>query len=150
MIVPGLYGYVSATKWLTALELTSFDDYDAYWIPRGWAARAPIKTGSRIDTPRRSAPSGPVAVAGVAWAQQRGIGAVEVRIDSGEWEEARLSDVASADTWRQWVYHWDASPGEHLITVRATDSDGDTQPEARSPITPDGATGWHEVHITVD
>ena len=150
MIVPGLYGYVSATKWLTELELTSFDDYNAYWIPRGWAVRAPIKTGSRIDTPRRSATSGRVAVAGVAWAQQRGIGAVEVRIDGGDWQEATLSEVASTDTWRQWVYYWDAEPGDHVIAVRATDSDGETQPEVRRPVTPDGATGWHEIDVHVD
>lgn len=149
MIVPGLYGYVSATKWLTELELTTFDAADAYWVPRGWSAFGPIKTQSRIDTPHGNAKAGRVAVAGVAWAQHRGIGAVEVRVDDGPWHEASLSAVASTDTWRQWVWHWDASPGDHTLTVRATDEDGDTQPQKQSPVAPNGATGWHSVKVTV-
>lgn len=150
MIVPGLYGYVSATKWLTELELTSFADFDAYWIPRGWSTPTPIKTESRIDTPRRKATAGKVAVAGVAWAQHRGINAVEVRVDDGPWNPARLSDVVSGDTWRQWVYEWDAAPGEHRLTVRATDGAGVVQTEQRTPLAPDGASGWHTVKVTVD
>ncbi|HEY1175453.1 MAG TPA: molybdopterin-dependent oxidoreductase, partial [Phytomonospora sp.] len=150
MIVPGLYGYVSATKWLTELELTSFADFDAYWIPRGWSTPTPIKTESRIDTPRRKAAAGKVAVAGVAWAQHRGVNAVEVRVDDGPWQQARLSDVVSGDTWRQWVYEWEAAPGEHSLTVRATDGTGVVQTEQRTPVAPDGASGWHTVKVTVD
>ncbi|CAM3160552.1 molybdopterin-dependent oxidoreductase [Stackebrandtia soli] len=149
MVVPGLYGYVSATKWLTELELTSFADFDAYWIRRNWALPSPIKTASRIDTPRGSATPGVVAVAGVAWAQHRGIGAVEVRVDDGPWHEAKLSDVSSTDTWRQWLWEWDATPGDHTLTVRATDADGDTQTAKEAPVAPDGATGWHTVNVTV-
>ncbi|MEV0647275.1 molybdopterin-dependent oxidoreductase [Phytomonospora sp. NPDC050363] len=149
MLVPGLYGYVSATKWLTELELSSFDDFDAYWIPRGWSTPTPVKTASRIDTPRKSAKAGTVAVAGVAWAQHRGITAVEVRVDDGPWAAARLSDVVSGDTWRQWVYDWQASPGEHRLTVRATDGAGVVQTEQRTPVAPDGASGWHTVKVTV-
>ncbi|GLZ79136.1 oxidoreductase [Actinorhabdospora filicis] len=149
MVVPGLYGYVSATKWLTELELTSFADFDAYWIPRGWSTPAPIKTESRIDTPRRKATAGKVAVAGVAWAQHRGIQAVELRVDDGPWLPARLSEVTSSDTWRQWVCEWDATPGEHRLTVRATDGGGVVQTEQRAPVAPDGATGLHSVTVDV-
>lgn len=150
MVVPGLYGYVSACKWITELELSSFDDFDAYWIPRGWASHAPIKTQSRIDTPRRRASAGTVIVAGVAWAQQRGIEAVEVRVDGGPWQEADLAGTVSSDTWRQWSWRWEATPGRHELTVRATDSTGETQPERPSPPAPDGATGWHTVQIEVE
>ncbi|QLQ37796.1 molybdopterin-dependent oxidoreductase [Micromonospora robiginosa] len=151
MVVPGLYGYVSACKWLTELELTSFADFDAYWVPRGWSAQGPIKTQSRIDTPRaRSRPAaGPVTVAGVAWAQHRGIRRVEVRVDGGPWREATLAPAVSSDTWVQWSWRWDATPGEHRLQVRATDAAGETQPEQRSPVAPDGATGWHTVTVTV-
>ncbi|MDG4804732.1 sulfite oxidase [Micromonospora sp. WMMD980] len=151
MVVPGLYGYVSACKWLTELELTSFADFDAYWVPRGWSAEGPIKTQSRIDTPRaRSRPAaGPVTVAGVAWAQHRGVRHVEVRVDGGPWREATLAPAVSSDTWVQWSWRWDATPGEHRLQVRATDAAGETQPEQRSPVAPDGATGWHTVTVTV-
>jgi DMSO/TMAO reductase YedYZ molybdopterin-dependent catalytic subunit len=150
MVVPGLYGYVSACKWITEIELSSFDDYDAYWVPRGWAPRAPVKTQSRIDTPRRGAAAGDVVVAGVAWAQHRGIDRVEVRVDGGPWHQATLAGTVSADTWRQWSWTWPAAtPGEHLVTVRATDSSGETQPEELSPVAPDGATGWHTVRVDV-
>ncbi|QSB15581.1 molybdopterin-dependent oxidoreductase [Natronosporangium hydrolyticum] len=149
MVVPGLYGYVSACKWLTELELSSFDDFDAYWVRRGWSAQAPIKTQSRIDTPRRRAAAGVVTVAGVAWAQQRGIERVEVRVDGGPWQEATLADTVSADTWRQWWWRWEASPGEHTLTVRATDTTGQPQPADLAPPAPDGATGWHSVRIDV-
>ncbi|MFD3331948.1 molybdopterin-dependent oxidoreductase [Streptomyces sp. NPDC058700] len=152
MIVPGLYGYVSACKWIESIELTTFDAYDAYWVPRGWAAQAPVKTQSRIDTPRpfgRPA-AGTVTVAGVAWAQHRGIRRVEVRIDEGPWQDARLAAEDSRDTWRQWTYPWTATPGRHTLTVRATDGTGATQPERRTPTMPDGAQGWHSVVVTVE
>ncbi|WP_176308502.1 molybdopterin-dependent oxidoreductase [Micromonospora sp. NBS 11-29] len=151
MVVPGLYGYVSACKWLTELELTSFADFDAYWVPRGWSAQGPVKTQSRIDTPRaRSRPAaGPVTVAGVAWAQHRGIRRVEVRVDDGPWREATPAEAVSSDTWVQWSWRWEATPGEHTLQVRATDATGETQPEQRSPLAPDGATGWHTVRVTV-
>jgi DMSO/TMAO reductase YedYZ molybdopterin-dependent catalytic subunit len=151
LVVPGLYGYVSATKWLTELELTSFHDFTAYWVPRGWAARAPIKTESRIDTPRDGARprAGQVTVAGVAWAQHRGIGRVEVRVDDGAWQPATLGAVPSVDTWRQWSYTWTATPGKHRLTVRATDNSGAVQVEDVAPPEPDGATGWHSINVTV-
>ncbi|MEV0000895.1 molybdopterin-dependent oxidoreductase [Micromonospora sp. NPDC050980] len=151
MVVPGLYGYVSACKWLTELELTSFADFDAYWVPRGWSAQGPVKTQSRIDTPRaRSRPTaGPVTVAGVAWAQHRGVRRVEVRVDDGPWREATLAAAVSTDTWVQWSWRWAATSGEHRLQVRATDAAGETQPERRSPVAPDGATGWHTVTVTV-
>ncbi|MCW2642969.1 MAG: molybdopterin binding oxidoreductase [Dactylosporangium sp.] len=152
MVVPGLYGYVSATKWLAELELTSFRDFDAYWIRRGWSQQAPIKTESRIDTPRDRATvrRGRVIVAGVAWAQHRGIGKVEVRVDDGTWHPATLGAVPSIDTWRQWSWEWEAAPGRHRLWVRATDNGGQTQPEDERPPVPDGATGWHHVEVTVD
>ena len=151
MVVPGLYGYVSATKWLAELELTRFGDYSAYWVPRGWSRRAPIKTESRIDTPRPgSTPMrGRVTVAGVAWAQHRGISKVEVRVDDGPWQPAALSAVLSVDTWRLWSWAWDATAGEHQLRVRATDNAGDTQTEEEAPPDPDGATGWHTINVTV-
>ncbi|WP_376787323.1 molybdopterin-dependent oxidoreductase [Micromonospora halotolerans] len=151
MVVPGLYGYVSACKWVTELELTSFADFDAYWVPRGWSAQGPIRTQSRIDTPRprNRLTAGPVTVAGVAWAQHRGIRTVEVRVDGGPWQEATLAPTVSVDTWVQWSWRWDATPGDHTLQVRATDSTGETQPEQRRPVAPDGATGWHTVKVTV-
>ncbi|WP_443047954.1 molybdopterin-dependent oxidoreductase [Streptomyces sp. H39-S7] len=152
MLVPGLYGYVSACKWLTDLELTTFADYDAYWVRRSWSPRAPIKTSSRIDTPRpfASLKAGPVPVAGVAWAQHRGVDKVEVRIDGGEWLAARPATEDTADTWRQWSYPWDAKPGSHRIEVRATDRTGQTQTEDRQGTVPNGSTGWHSVVVTVE
>jgi len=150
MVVPGLYGYVSATKWLIELELSSFADFDAYWARRDWAAEAPVKTFSRIDTPKPLAnvAAGPVAVAGVAWAQHRGIARVEVRVDEGPWQEAELAPVIGDDTWRQWQWTWEAAPGRRKLEVRATDGDGDTQTEERRTPFPDGATGWHSVVVT--
>ncbi len=151
MIVPGLYGYVSATKWLVDLELTTLDAYDAYWIQRGWAKEAPIKTQSRIDTPADGARLAPgrVAVAGVAWAQHRGIARVEVMVDDVRWEEAELGADDTIDTWRQWVYRWDAAAGSHMLTVRATDGEGETQTADRTAPFPDGATGHHTVFVEV-
>jgi DMSO/TMAO reductase YedYZ molybdopterin-dependent catalytic subunit len=151
MVVPGLYGYVSATKWVVDLEVTRFDRAVAYWTPRGWADRAPVKTESRIDVPRvgSNVRAGRVAVAGVAWAQHVGIDRVEVRVDGGPWQSARLAAEASIDTWRQWVFPWDASPGRHSLQVRATDRMGRTQTGDEAPPAPDGATGWHTVEVEV-
>lgn len=152
LVVPGLYGYVSATKWLESIELTTFDAFEGYWVPRGWAAEGPIKTQSRIDVPRPDGgpvPAGRAAVAGVAWAPTRGISLVEVQVDDGPWQEARLGEVLTEDTWRQWVLEWDATPGPHQIRVRATDGDGRTQPEERTRPAPDGAQGWHTLQVQV-
>ncbi|MEU4536855.1 molybdopterin-dependent oxidoreductase [Streptosporangium sp. NPDC023825] len=151
-VVPGLYGYVSATKWVTDIKVTRFDRDEAYWTPRGWSAKGPIKTESRIDLPRDGAtvPAGKTVVAGVAWAQHKGIDAVEVRVDRGRWRQARLAEAPTADTWRQWVLDdWDAVPGSHTIEVRATDATGYTQTGDRVPIAPDGATGWHTITVEV-
>ncbi|WPP32970.1 sulfite oxidase [Streptomyces sp. CL7] len=152
MVVPGLYGYVSACKWVAEIELTTFDAYDAYWVRRGWARRAPVKTQSRIDTPRPFArPSaGMVMVAGVAWAQHRGIDKVEVRVDDGPWRPARLAAEDSRDTWRQWSFPWKAEPGTHTLTVRATDRTGRVQTARRTRTVPDGASGRHSVVVTVE
>ncbi|RJL24559.1 molybdopterin-dependent oxidoreductase [Bailinhaonella thermotolerans] len=150
-VVPGLYGYVSATKWVVDIKVTRFAEDQAYWTPRGWAERAPIKTQSRIDVPRHDAKvkAGRVAVAGVAWAQHRGVDAVEVRIDGGEWRVARLAETPGPDTWRQWTLDWDAAPGRHRIEVRATDVTGHTQPQRRTKPAPDGAEGWHTITVDV-
>jgi DMSO/TMAO reductase YedYZ molybdopterin-dependent catalytic subunit len=151
MVVPGLYGYVSATKWVVDLELTRFADEQAYWVERGWAERGPVKTMTRIDLPGRleQVRAGPVTVAGVAWAQHRGIDKVEVRVDGGRWRQARLAAVPSTDTWRQWAVRWDATPGEHLIEARATDSSGTPQTDERTDPVPSGATGWPTKPVTV-
>ncbi|MFD0718439.1 molybdopterin-dependent oxidoreductase [Streptomyces globosus] len=151
MVVPGLYGYVSACKWLRELRLTTFAAYDAYWVRRSWAARAPVKTQSRIDTPRASArlAAGRIAVAGVAWAQHRGISRVQVRVDGGPWQEARLAASGGVDAWRLWSWPWEASPGRHTLRVRAVDGTGAVQTAARAPVLPDGATGLHTVAVDV-
>jgi DMSO/TMAO reductase YedYZ molybdopterin-dependent catalytic subunit len=151
MVVPGLYGYVSATKWVVDIEATTFDAFDAYWVRRGWAQQAAIKTQSRIDVPRgdSSPAAGEVVVAGIAWAQHRGIAKVEVRADGGDWAEADLAAEDTPDTWRLWSYSWKATPGEHRLEVRATDGDGATQPEEIAPPFPDGATGYHAVVVQV-
>ncbi len=154
VIVPGLYGYVSATKWLARLDLTTWDEAEGYWVPRGWARDAPIKTQSRIDVPRRGeeVARGVVPIAGVAWAQHRGVAKVEVRVDDGEWAEARLAPDVTVDSWRQWVYEWDTTDldeGDHTIQVRATDTTGETQTDQVSRPDPDGATGWHTRTVSV-
>jgi DMSO/TMAO reductase YedYZ molybdopterin-dependent catalytic subunit len=151
MLVPGLYGYVSATKWVVDLELTTFAAKRSYWVQRGYTARAPIKTESRIDVPKplQQVKAGRTAVAGVAWAPHRGIGQVQVRADSGAWHDAKLAQVPGIDTWRQWVWEWDATPGLHQLEVRAADGTGALQSPRRVPIFPDGATGWDSVTVTV-
>jgi DMSO/TMAO reductase YedYZ molybdopterin-dependent catalytic subunit len=152
LVVPGLYGYVSATKWVVEMELTRFDRAQAYWTRYGWAPRAPIKTESRIDVPKggQKVPLGPAVFGGVAWAQNRGVRAVEVRIDDGEWQPAQQGASYSNETWRLWSFPWQAkSPGKHAITVRATDNTGAVQTADRASPAPDGATGWHTVNFTV-
>ncbi|HSI99907.1 MAG TPA: molybdopterin-dependent oxidoreductase [Patescibacteria group bacterium] len=151
LIVPGLYGYVSATKWLSEIELTTLEAFDAYWVPLGWAKQAPILTQSRIDTPRgdREVTAGTVAVAGVAWAPDRGISAVEVQVDESGWEPAELSDPISDTTWVQFLYRWQATPGEHTLRVRATDGEGVVQTDERTRPDPDGARGHHTVTVRV-
>ncbi|MGN7151340.1 molybdopterin-dependent oxidoreductase [Arthrobacter sp. SAFR-179] len=151
MVVPGLYGFVSATKWVVDLEVTRFADSKAYWTERGWSERGPIKTMARVDVPKSFAkvPAGKVAVGGTAWAQTRGITKVEIQIDNGDWTEATLSTEASTVTWRQWSYEWDATPGPHYIKVRATDGTGEVQTDQRADPVPDGASGWQSVMVTV-
>ncbi|WP_092807529.1 molybdopterin-dependent oxidoreductase [Rhodococcus globerulus] len=150
-VVPGLYGFVSATKWVTEWELTRFDQVDAYWTQRGWGAQAPIKTASRIEVPASLAPvnAGQIQMAGTAWAQHRGVKAVEVRVDNGPWQPATLAQEYSIDTWRQWSWMWNAAPGLHTVQVRAIDLDGNVQVEERTPPIPGGATGWHTRSFTV-
>ena len=149
MVVPGLYGYVSATKWVRELKVTTFAQDMGYWTPRGWSALGPVKTASRIDVPRRGVvAAGEVVVAGVAWDQHTGIERVEIGID-GDWHEAELAEVTGPDTWRQWFYRWDAAPGEHRLSVRATNADGELQTEAEASPAPDGATGWHTMTVQV-
>lgn len=152
LVVPGLYGYVSATKWITEIELTTWDGFDGYWIPRGWAKEGPIKTQSRIDRPRmrEKVPRGSYPVAGVAWAPTKGIRTVEVQIDGGEWQPARISEPLSDAAWVQWVVEVDWEPGEHEITVRATDGTGFTQEPGPVPPQPDGAEGWDTVVFEVE
>jgi DMSO/TMAO reductase YedYZ molybdopterin-dependent catalytic subunit len=151
MVIPGLYGYESACKWITEIEATTYEAYSAYWVRRGWAEQVLIKTGSRIDTPRNGASpaAGLVAVAGVAWAQHRGISAVEIQIDDGAWSPARLATQDTVDTWRQWVFDWDTTVGAHRITVRATDGDGQVQTDAIATPFPSGATGLHSIAVNV-
>jgi DMSO/TMAO reductase YedYZ molybdopterin-dependent catalytic subunit len=152
LVVPGLYGYVSATKWVVDLEVTRFDRAEAYWTRLGWSPRGPIKTESRIDVPRtgQEVPQGAVTFGGVAWAQNRGVRAVEVRIDEGDWRPADLGAGYSNDTWRLWSFNWQATqPGSHTVTVRATDNTGAVQTANEADPVPDGATGWHTVPFAV-
>jgi DMSO/TMAO reductase YedYZ molybdopterin-dependent catalytic subunit len=145
LVVAGLYGYVSATKWVTALELTRLEDADSFWVERGWAKEGPIKLASRVDVPRSGAdvPAGTVVLAGVAWAPSIGISAVEVQVDSDAWQRAELGDVASADTWVQWRLPVELAPGAHTVAVRAYDGTGAMQTDVPRPPEPDGATGYH-------
>ncbi|ROP42693.1 molybdopterin-dependent oxidoreductase [Saccharothrix texasensis] len=150
MVVPGLYGFVSATKWLVDAELTTFADFDAYWVKRDWARRAPIKTMSRVDRPKafEQVPAGKFTAAGVAWAQHRGIDGVEVRVDGGPWQAATLSREVNVDTWRMWRAELDLPAGSHTLEVRATDRTGHTQTSERAEPIPDGAAGWHTIVFT--
>jgi hypothetical protein len=152
-VVPGLYGYVSATKWVVDLEVTRFADAEAYWTVRGWAERGPVKLSSRIDRPTGRAgrrEDGSVVVAGVAWAQDVGVAAVEVSVDGGEWRPTELAAAGTTSTWRQWRYDWTPdSPGSHRVSVRATDADGTVQVAEEAQPFPSGATGYHSVDVTV-
>jgi len=151
LMVAGLYGYVSATKWVTELEVTRFDKFDQYWVDRGWDQEAPIKISARIDTPRTLAkvPAGTTVIGGVAWAQTKGISKVEVAIDGDDFQEATLADELTVNTWRQWTLPWDAPAGRHRITVRATDGDGVLQTEDRADPFPNGASGWMSIFVDV-
>ncbi|MEZ5247997.1 MAG: molybdopterin-dependent oxidoreductase [Ilumatobacteraceae bacterium] len=151
LVVPGLYGYVSATKWLTEIELSTFARFDQYWVERGWVDDAPIKVQSRIDTPKGLATvdAGTVAIGGVAWAQTRGIGRVELQFDDGDWVEATLAPELNDVTWRQWSHDWEATSGRHTIRVRATETNGAIQTEERSEPFPSGATGRHQIVVIV-
>jgi len=151
LIIPGLYGYVSATKWLAELELTRFDQFEAFWVPRGWAAKGPILTQSRIDVPRDGASiaAGHAAVAGVTWAPDRGITGVEIKVDDGAWTPARISAPISKATWVQWLLDWTATSGPHDIEVRAIDGTGDVQTDQHSDLAPDGARGHHVIRVNV-
>lgn len=153
LVVPGLYGYVSATKWVVELEVTRFHRQTAYWTDRGWDERAPVLVASRIDVPQenQTVSSGDVVIAGVAWAQHVGIETVEVQIDDGDWEEAELASEVSIDTWRQWRYVYsDAEPGQHQVQVRATNAEGQTQTAQRQSPIPNAATGYHRLDFSVD
>lgn len=152
MVVPGLYGYVSATKWLIDFEVTRFEDFSAYWTDRGWSVEAPIKTSSRIDVPRGFAriKAGPAVAAGVAWAQHRGVTKVEVQVDDNDWLPATLAAEDSVDTWRQWTFRWDATPGNHTLTVRATDATGQVQTADRAAPRPNGSSGLHNTVVMVE
>ena len=152
LIVPGLYGYVSATKWLTTIGLTTLEAFNGYWVPLGWAKEAPILTQSRIDVPQqgRSVKAGQAPIAGVAWAPDRGIAKVEVQVDDQPWAAAELSTPISDATWVQWLYRWDATPGQHQLSVRATDGGGEVQTATVTRPAPDGARGHHTISVTVD
>jgi len=150
LVVPGLYGYVSATKWLSEIRLTRFDEFEGYWIPRGWAVEGPVLTQSRIDVPRARTEltaGVPTPVAGVAWAMVGEVTRVEVQVDDEPWRDARLGESYSESTWRQWTLTWTPTPGEHTIRVRATDSGGETQTSEVTDVAPDGARGWHTVRV---
>jgi DMSO/TMAO reductase YedYZ molybdopterin-dependent catalytic subunit len=149
LLTPGLYGYVGATKWLTQLKVTTFAADEAYWTVRGWAEQAPVKTATRIDVPRGSIPAGATVVAGVAWATHRGISRVQVQVDGGAWQDARLGSDVGLDYWRQWYLPWDAPSGRHQLAARAYDGAGVPQTAQVQGVLPDGATGYHTVEIQV-
>jgi DMSO/TMAO reductase YedYZ molybdopterin-dependent catalytic subunit len=149
-LVPGLYGFVSATKWLVDIEVTRFADFDAYWTTKGWAEQATVRLASRIDVPRSGSdvPAGPVQVGGVAWQQQVGIAGVEVAVDGGAWQPVQIASAPSDDTWVQWAGTVDLAPGDHVLRVRAVSKDGEVQTGTERDVVPDGATGWHAVDVT--
>ena len=152
LVVPGLYGYVSACKWITDIKVTTWAGEYAYWATRGWSQRAPIKTECRIDVPSLSNTNlraGPTRIAGVAWAQHKGIDAVHVRVDKGPWREATLASVPGIDCWRQWAVDWEAAKGNHVIEARATDATGYTQTAVQAPPEPNGASGYPSITVSV-
>jgi DMSO/TMAO reductase YedYZ molybdopterin-dependent catalytic subunit len=151
MVIPGLYGFISATKWITRMTLTTYDEKKAYWTGRGWATDAPIKIASRIDTPQSfsTIEGGDTFIGGVAWAQTRGIGKVEVQVDGGAWQEAELGPEVGVDYWRQWYLPWTAEPGDHDLSVRATDLDGEVQTDAKAAPFPNGSSGRQRIIVTV-
>ena len=151
LIVPGLFGYVSATKWLTEIELTTWDGFDAYWVPLGWSKEGPILTQSRIDVPRHGTrlDAGTVTIAGVAWAPDRGVSAVEVQVDDDGWTPATISAPISDATWVQFGHAWEATPGDHRLRVRATDGNGEVQTDQRTEPAPDGARGHHAIEVSI-
>ena len=152
LVIPGLYGFISATKWISRMTLTTYAEKKAYWTERGWATDAPIKIASRIDTPQSFATirGGDTFIGGVAWAQTRGIGKVEVQVDGGAWQAARLGPTVGVDYWRQWYLPWTAQPGEHALSVRATDLDGEVQSDAKAAPFPNGSSGRQQIIVTVD
>jgi len=153
MVIPGLYGFVSATKWVTRLTLTTYDEASAYWTDRDWATDAPIKISTRIDTPNAldRLPAGEVVIGGVAWAQQRGgVDQVQVQVDGGPWRDAEMGPDVNNDYWRQWFFRWDAEPGSHAIAARAISGDGTTQTAVRAQPFPDGASGIQSLMVTVE
>lgn len=151
MVVPGLYGYVSATKWVVQLKVTTFAKDEGYWTPRGWSALGPVKLSSRIDTPQQGATvkAGTVAVAGVAWRQHVGVSGVQVQIDKGAWQDAKLAKVVTVDSWLQWSFAWEAKPGQHTISVRAIDDTGAVQTAKFANPDPNGSTGHHTIQVSV-
>jgi DMSO/TMAO reductase YedYZ molybdopterin-dependent catalytic subunit len=151
LVVPGMYGYVSATKWLQTIEVNRWSDAEGYWVPLGWSRDGPIKTESRIDVPKRgdTVAVGATKIAGVAWAQHRGIAKVEVKVDDGAWQVAQLADDLTDDSWRQWSIDWNATAGKHTLQVRATDKTGATQTDKVQSPAPDGATGYHTRSVKV-
>ena len=158
MVVPGLFGYVSATKWVTDMRLTRWEDFDGYWIPRGWSKLGPVKTMARIDTPRNgnSRALNETVIGGVAWAVHRGVQGVQVRFEDadgdagpGPWLDAELGGVPSNDTWVQWMYRYDGEPGKYVIQARAIDGDGEPQPEEPRSVAPDGAQGYHRITLVI-
>lgn len=152
MVVPGLYGYVSATKWVVDLEVTRFADRTAYWTQRGWSERGPIKLASRIDVPRgfETVPASGAILGGTAWSQTIGIDRVQVQVDEGQWQDATLATEATVDTWRQWSFEWDGEPGDHTARVRAVNRDGEVQTSERADTVPNGASGWHQVRFRAE
>ncbi len=155
MIVPGLYGYVSACKWLVDIEVTTFDEIDAYWIERGWAEEGPVKLMSRIDVPGNGdeVDAGTMRVGGVAWSQTIGISGVQYQLDGGAWTDCELGGTAGPDaapnddTWVQWAATLDLDEGDHELLVRAIDKNGLVQTGVEKDVFPDGATGWHSIEF---